>query len=90
MRRVAAELSDLSKGRFEAVDHVIKRLCQAADFICRGRDSHEPEGEMPWFLTRQEPGAARSEGLVEKSFEDYLDLEDPPVRRFRALYAREA
>ena len=27
-------------------------------------------------------------GLIEKSFEDFVDDEDPPVRRFRAVYER--
>jgi hypothetical protein len=44
---------------------------------------------MPWPLTRDELAAARSLGLCEVLFEDYMDNEDPPVRRFRACYRRE-
>jgi SAM-dependent methyltransferase len=70
---------------------------QVADFvapggtllvIARGRDSEQPEGEMPWPLTRSELSALEAAGLVCQSFEDYLDAEDPPARRFRATYRR--
>lgn len=54
--------------------------------IARGRDAEEPEGSMPWPLTRDELAALEVLGLREISFEDYMDREEPPVRRFRALY----
>ena len=56
--------------------------------ICRGRDPHDPEGALPWPLTRGELQKLVTEGgLVEQTFEDYLDdSEDPPVRRFRVAY----
>ena len=57
--------------------------------ICRGRSPEDPAGEMPWPLTR--PGLARvadAAGLREHGFDDYLDAESPPVRRFRAVYRR--
>ena len=57
--------------------------------IARGREPSEPEGQMPWPLTRAELSAFNSAGLEEISFEDLLELEDPgdpPVRRFRVLY----
>ena len=56
--------------------------------VARGRQETEPEGKMPWPLTRRELATFQHLGLVEASFEDYLDSEDPPVRRFRALYRR--
>jgi len=56
--------------------------------IARGREPFEPEGEAPWPLTRQEFSAFQRAGLDELSFEDFLDAETPPVRRFRALYKR--
>ena len=58
--------------------------------IARGRDSTESEGKMPWPLTREELTAIHECGLKEESFEDYFDNEDPPIRRFRAVYRREA
>ncbi|MDZ4655378.1 MAG: class I SAM-dependent methyltransferase [Coriobacteriia bacterium] len=54
--------------------------------ITRGREPGEPEGMMPWPLTRHEMGFFQRVGLNELRFEDYLDSESPPVRRFRAAY----
>ncbi len=55
--------------------------------ICRGREPEEPEGELPWPLTREELSRlAGRAGLAAEALEDYLDDEDPPVRRFRAVY----
>ncbi len=56
--------------------------------VARGREETDPEGKMPWPLTRAEFAAFTRLGLAEESFEDYFDLEEPPVRRFRALYRR--
>lgn len=57
--------------------------------VTRGRESHDPEGKMPWPLTREELSRFVTGGLYEISFEDYLDGEKPPVRRFRVAYCRE-
>lgn len=54
--------------------------------IARGREEHEPEGSMPWPLTRREVETIADSNLVLRSFEDFLDSEDPPVRRFRAVF----
>jgi SAM-dependent methyltransferase len=56
--------------------------------LCRGREPEEPEGELPWPLTRAELDAVIAHGLEPLRFEDLLDGETPPVRRFRALYRR--
>jgi ubiquinone/menaquinone biosynthesis C-methylase UbiE len=56
--------------------------------VARGREETDPEGKMPWPLTRSELAAFGRLGVTEESFEDYFDNEDPPVRRFRALYRR--
>src|ERR1700722_5441280 len=56
--------------------------------IVRGREAHEPEGEMPWPLTRAELAEFVRAGLAEESFEEYFDNEDPPARRFRVVYTR--
>jgi len=58
--------------------------------LCRAREASEPEGQLPWPLTREELDAFRAHGLAEVSVESFLDAEDPPVRRFRALYRRPA
>lgn len=57
--------------------------------IARGRDLRDPEGIMPWPLTKDEFDGLADAGLIQVSFEDYLDQEDPPVRRFRAEYRRQ-
>lgn len=56
--------------------------------LCRGRDPEQPEGELPWPLSRRELDVLGARGLVEERFESFLDHEEPPVRRFRALYRR--
>lgn len=56
--------------------------------VARGRDAADPPGELPWPLTRDDLRPLVATGLVEERFEDYLDAEDPPVRRFRASYRR--
>lgn len=57
--------------------------------IARGREPSEPQGQLPWPLTRDELSAFTATGLQELSFEDIVKHEDPnepPVRRFRVLY----
>lgn len=56
--------------------------------ICRGREDEEDRGKMPWPLTRRELAGFDGNGLERVEFEDYVDSEDPPVRRFRAVYRR--
>ena len=56
--------------------------------ICRGRDFTDPEGAMPWPLTAAELHHFEDCGLSLVRFEDYLDDENPPVRRFRVEYRR--
>ena len=54
--------------------------------ICRGREPEEHPGHMPWPLTRKELDGFKKNGLKEIAFEDFIDEEDPPVRRFRVVY----
>lgn len=56
--------------------------------IARGRDADDDPGELPWPLLRSELAHFTELGLVEHSFEDYLDDETPPLRRFVARYRR--
>jgi SAM-dependent methyltransferase len=56
--------------------------------VVRAREAHEPLGELPWPLTRSEMNEFLAAGLRQDSFEDFLDHEEPPTRRFRALYHR--
>jgi SAM-dependent methyltransferase len=54
--------------------------------VARGRNPDDDTGAMPWPLTREELDTFESSGLQEAAFEDYLDGETPPVRRFRVEY----
>jgi SAM-dependent methyltransferase len=55
--------------------------------VCRGREETDPEGGMPWPLTRVElQRLMASSDLGEAVFEDYFDQETPPARRFRVEY----
>lgn len=56
--------------------------------IARGREADEPEGAMPWPLTRAEVEAIGADGFALERFDDFLDDEEPPVRRFRATFRR--
>jgi SAM-dependent methyltransferase len=57
--------------------------------ICRGRESGDPEGQMPWPLLRDELNPLETCGLTQVAFEDFWDQhEAPAVRRFRAEYLR--
>jgi SAM-dependent methyltransferase len=57
--------------------------------LCRGREETEPlSGPIPWPLTRAELECFGAYGLRELLFEDYMDAEDPPLRRFRVHYLR--
>jgi SAM-dependent methyltransferase len=60
--------------------------------ICRGREATDPDAGPPWPLTREDLSAfTREQGLIEESFEDFLDPdEDPPARRFRCVYRRQS
>lgn len=55
---------------------------------CRGRQADEDPGRMPWPLTESDLQTLTRHGLERVSFDDYLDTETPPVRRFRAVFVR--
>lgn len=56
--------------------------------IARGRDASDPLGDSPWPLTRGELGLFGTCGMIEMDFKDFLDDENPPVRRFMVTYQR--
>jgi len=56
--------------------------------VARGREPSDPEGEMPWPLTRREIEEMATPAISLLSFEDFVDQEEPPVRRFRAVFRR--
>ena len=56
--------------------------------VSRARDEHDPPGDLPWPLTEREVRLFETHSLRMLHLEDYLDREDPPVRRWRALLER--
>lgn len=54
--------------------------------IARSREPSDPEGQMPWPLTRAEISAFAVLGLEELLFDILPDVEEPEVRRFRVLF----
>jgi SAM-dependent methyltransferase len=56
--------------------------------IARSREPSEPEGQMPWPLTRSEISAFTALGLEELLFEIVRDGDEPDIRRFRVLLRR--
>lgn len=57
--------------------------------ICRGRSSEDQVAGITWSLTRENLDVFTAAGLRQLQFEDYLDHEVPPSRRFRVQYQRE-
>ena len=58
--------------------------------VARGRGEDDDPGLMPWPLTIDEMARFERSGLTTVAFEDYMDPDEPTVRRFRATYARPA
>ena len=61
--------------------------------VCRGREDHEDEGTLPWPLSHAELRLFESHGLRRISFENFFAddrPDEPPIRRFRALYRRDS
>jgi SAM-dependent methyltransferase len=56
--------------------------------IARHREPSDPEGRMPWPLTRSEISAFTAHGLEEVLFDLIPDVSEPDVERFRVLFRR--
>jgi len=65
-------------------------LAESGDLlvIARAREPEEDRGTMPWPLTRVELAEFEGLGLTQILFEDFLDDETPPVRRFRVHHRK--
>lgn len=74
--------------RPQAIEHIAGYVAAGGMLlvICRGRDESDDPGSMPWPLTREDLMLFCDVGLQEIRFEDYMDQEQPPVRRFRVEY----
>lgn len=58
--------------------------------IARAREEDEHEGLMPWPLIASEIHAIADDTLKLQSLEQVIDNEEPPVRRFVAVFHRSA
>jgi SAM-dependent methyltransferase len=78
--------------RRDAIEAVARLVAPGGTLVvvCRARESEEPAPGPPWHLTREELGAFEHLGLEQVSFVDYIDGEEPTVRRFRIEYRRPA
>ena len=56
--------------------------------VTRGREDDEIPLELPWALSRQDLSRFATNGLKQIYFEEMLDDEEPPVKRFVVEYAR--
>ncbi|THB64383.1 MAG: class I SAM-dependent methyltransferase [Gammaproteobacteria bacterium] len=57
-------------------------------FITRARGEDEHQGQMPWPLTRSEVNQFAENGFQKLFFSDYIDNEEPSVRRFSACFRK--
>jgi hypothetical protein len=58
-------------------------------FLCaRAREESDPPGQILWPLTAREVREFEKHGLATESFDDLIDDEVPPVRRFQAIFQR--
>ncbi len=76
-----------------AMDHAASLVAPGGRLlvICRGRNADEPATKLPFPLQRSELARFTDAcGLAETRFEDFMDQQDPPVRRFLAEYRRPA
>ncbi len=56
--------------------------------ICRGREVTEELNNLPYPLTKEELTLFEKLGLKNITFEDYIDKENPSIRRFRIQYTK--
>lgn len=56
--------------------------------IARGRDAQDDPGAIPWPLTKDDFAPLLAAGLQIETFEDFIDDEEPPTRRFRVALRR--
>jgi SAM-dependent methyltransferase len=56
--------------------------------VARSRKPDDPEGAMPWPLTRAELDAFATDGLALVALREIVEPGDPPVPRFVADYTR--
>jgi SAM-dependent methyltransferase len=55
--------------------------------VTRARDEDEPLGDLPWPMAPSEIRACAGDRLHLRTLEDFLDVQEAPVRRAVALFA---
>ena len=78
--------------RRRAIEQIAELVADGGSLlvITRAREDSDPTGDLPWPLTRKELGFFEEAGLRRERFVDFVDDEQPPVRRFFAVYTRRA
>lgn len=76
--------------RTRALKNIAK--CVAPDgtllLVARGREDNATPSGPPWAIARSDLAVVETAGLSLQRFEDFFDDEDPPKRRFVAIYRR--
>ncbi|HVZ80026.1 MAG TPA: class I SAM-dependent methyltransferase [bacterium] len=76
--------------REQAIQRIAGLLAPKGDLlvVARGKEANEFPDGPPWPLTQDDLSNFARQGLSIQSSEDFMDKENPPVRRFRAHYQR--
>ncbi|MEM8830611.1 MAG: class I SAM-dependent methyltransferase [Cyanobacteria bacterium P01_G01_bin.19] len=74
--------------RSQGIESISKLLAHQGTLlvICRGREESEPATSLPFPLTKKELALFERLGLEQVEFEDYLNHQSKPGRRFRIEY----
>ena len=80
----------MREAALDAVARLVAPNGQLLFVTCGREPEDETTGGPPWPLTHADlQRLSEVGGLRATSFEDYFDDEEPPVRRFRAVYTRD-
>lgn len=76
--------------RVEATEAVANTVADRGTLliVTRARNPEEDPGSLPWPLTKTEVDRFHDFGLETVVFEDYIEQEEQPVRRFRVEFRR--
>ena len=76
--------------RREAVENIASFLTAGGMLlvIARAKNSDDVGGTMAWPLAREDISLFETNNLETISFEEFMDREEFPVRRFRAVYRK--
>jgi SAM-dependent methyltransferase len=77
--------------RRRAIEHLARLVAPGGRLlvIARARDESDPPGQMPWPLTRADIESFQVYGLSPVSIVDFLDPQEPDVRRWKAWWTKD-